>query len=42
VTSPINFDARDTKDNGTGPVLTFTPQEWRAFIGGVRDGEFDL
>jgi len=32
---------RDSKDR-EGPVLTFTPAEWRAFIVGVRDGEFDL
>jgi Domain of unknown function (DUF397) len=32
---------RDSK-NQAGPVLVFTPQEWRAFVGGVRDGEFDL
>jgi len=31
---------RDSKDAG-GPVLRFTPDEWRAFIGGVRIGEFD-
>jgi hypothetical protein len=24
-----------------GAVLRFTPDEWRAFIGGVRNGEFD-
>ena len=24
-----------------GPVLTFTPSEWAAFVGGVKDGEFD-
>ena len=24
-----------------GPVLTFTPEEWVAFLGGVRNGEFD-
>ena len=24
-----------------GPVLRFTPDEWHAFIGGVRNGEFD-
>jgi hypothetical protein len=24
-----------------GPVLTFTPAEWHAFIGGVYQGEFD-
>jgi len=32
---------RDSK-NPTGPALTFTPAEWMAFIGGVRDGEFTL
>jgi hypothetical protein len=32
---------RDSKDPG-GPVLTFTPNEWARFIGGAKDGEFDL
>lgn len=32
---------RDEKDRG-GPVLEFTPAEWRAFVTGVRAGEFDL
>jgi hypothetical protein len=32
---------RDSKDRH-GPVLRFTPVEWEAFVGGVRDGEFDL
>jgi hypothetical protein len=32
---------RDSKDHGVGPVLTFTKSEWEAFVGGVRDGEFD-
>ncbi|HEY7177017.1 MAG TPA: DUF397 domain-containing protein, partial [Micromonosporaceae bacterium] len=31
---------RDSKDR-TGPVLLYTPDEWEAFIGGVKDGEFD-
>ncbi|MEU4235660.1 DUF397 domain-containing protein [Nonomuraea sp. NPDC026600] len=31
---------RDSK-NPTGPALIFTPGEWDAFIGGVKDGEFD-
>jgi hypothetical protein len=35
------ISVRDSKDL-LGPVLTFTPVEWAAFIGGVRDGEFDL
>jgi len=24
-----------------GPVLRFTPDEWHAFLGGARKGEFD-
>jgi len=32
---------RDSKDP-TGPVLIFTPDEWAAFVGGAKDGEFDL
>jgi len=31
---------RDSK-NPTGPALIFTANEWSAFIGGVKDGEFD-
>jgi hypothetical protein len=31
---------RDSKNNG-GPVLGFTQGEWDAFVGGVRNGEFD-
>jgi hypothetical protein len=27
--------------NPEGAVLTFTPDEWHAFIGGVHNGEFD-
>lgn len=33
---------RDTKAQGRGPILTFTRAEWDAFIGGAKDGEFDL
>ncbi|MFE0464508.1 DUF397 domain-containing protein [Kitasatospora sp. NPDC058965] len=25
-----------------GPVLVFTQEEWRAFVLGAQDGEFDL
>lgn len=32
---------RDSKDRG-GPALIYTPREWRAFIAGVKDGEFEL
>jgi Domain of unknown function (DUF397) len=31
---------RDSKNPG-GPVLRFTRDEWRAFLTGARDGEFD-
>lgn len=30
---------RDSK-NPDGPVLKFTSAEWKAFVAGVRDGEF--
>ena len=32
---------RDSKDRH-GPVLLFTAHEWEAFLGGARDGEFEL
>jgi hypothetical protein len=31
---------RDSKDPD-GPVLEYTPAEWRAFLAGVKAGEFD-
>ncbi|MQA26358.1 MAG: DUF397 domain-containing protein [Micromonosporaceae bacterium] len=31
---------RDAQDPDT--VLVYTPAEWEAFIGGAKDGEFDL
>jgi hypothetical protein len=34
------IQVRDSK-NVKGPVLRFTPDEWDAFVGGVRNGEFD-
>ena len=36
-----SIQVRDSKDPN-GPVLTFTPAEWDAFIDGARKGEFDL
>lgn len=33
---------RDTKDRGNGPTLYFTRGEWRKFIDGVKDGQFDV
>ena len=32
---------RDSKDP-SGPMLLFTPHEWRAFLAEARDGEFDV
>jgi hypothetical protein len=34
------ISVRDSKDS-EGPVLRFTSDEWQAFLGGVRNGEFD-
>jgi Domain of unknown function (DUF397) len=31
---------RNSRDSA-GPILRFTSDEWHAFLGGVRDGEFD-
>jgi hypothetical protein len=31
---------RDSKDRTQTP-LVYTVDEWRAFVGGVKDGEFD-
>jgi hypothetical protein len=39
--SPGVVQVRDSKDPD-GPVLSFTCDEWTAFTGGVKDGEFDL
>jgi hypothetical protein len=33
---------RDSKDPERRTSLVFTPDEWRAFVAGVRNGEFDL
>jgi len=32
---------RDSKDPN-GPILRFTREEWSAFVGGTKEGEFDL
>jgi hypothetical protein len=33
---------RDAKDEGQGPVHTYTYPEWAAFLDGVNKGEFDI
>ena len=38
--APSLVAVRDSKDPG-GPALRFTWHEWRAFIAGVKQGEFD-
>jgi hypothetical protein len=32
---------RDSKAGDNSPILTFTPAEWDAFLGGAKAGEFD-
>ena len=34
-------NVRDSKDR-SGPVLSFTTEEWEAFLAGARGGEFNL
>jgi hypothetical protein len=41
VNIPGVIAVRDSSDPA-GPALIFTPAEWEAFVGGARDGEFDL
>lgn len=38
---PDRIGVRDTKDNGSGPVLFFTGAEWSAFIAAAKSGQFD-
>jgi len=38
---PDGIGVRDTKDNGSGPILIFTDSEWNAFIAGAKEGQFD-
>ena len=40
VNLPDVVAVRDSKDRDGG-TLTFTPGDWRDFVAGVRDGEFD-
>jgi hypothetical protein len=34
-------EVRDSKQQGAGPILEFTPAEFDAFLDGARGGEFD-
>ncbi len=40
-TAGLAVAVRDSKDPA-GPVLAFTPDEWKAFTRRVKDGGFDL
>lgn len=33
---------RDSKQGEVGPILTFTPPEWRAFVTAVKGGQYDI
>jgi hypothetical protein len=39
--APDGAAVRDSKDPH-GPALVFTTAEWAAFVGGAKDGEFDV
>jgi len=36
--SPHTIGVRDTKQDGRGPVLDFSPREWGAFVEAIRSG----
>ena len=38
---PAVVAVRDSKDPD-GPKLAFSPEDWRAFVAGVKAGEYDL
>lgn len=38
--SSLVVGVRDSKDNGCGPVLAFTPTAWTSFLAGLRKNEF--
>ena len=37
----VMIEVRDTKDQGSGPVLRFTEAEYAAWLDGAKKGEFD-
>lgn len=39
--APASVVVRDSKDP-EGPVLTFSPEAWSAFVGDVDRGSYDL
>lgn len=41
-TVPGLVGVRDTKLGPASPILAFTEHEWKAFLQGAKQGEFDL
>lgn len=33
---------RDSKQRGSGPILTFEPELWGTFVDKLKSGQFDL
>lgn len=42
VTDKNEVVVRDSKQQGDGPTLTFTEDEWEAFLQGAAKGEFAI
>lgn len=42
VSARDNVAVRDSKQDGTGPVLEFTAAAWRVFLAAFKDGGRDL
>lgn len=40
--APDGLVAMRRADDPGGTILIYTPEEWKAFVGGVRDGELDM
>jgi hypothetical protein len=34
-------EVRDTKDHGTGPILRYTATEFKTWLSGAKNGDFD-
>lgn len=39
--TPASIKVRDSKDPN-GPWLSFSHRQWHAFLGGVKEGHYDL
>ncbi|MEW1862884.1 DUF397 domain-containing protein [Streptomyces sp. NBC_00669] len=36
-----SIGVRDTKQQGTGPILSFSRSAWTSFVEGLREGDFE-